>query len=108
MFRKLFYRMLFTAVLLTFLVACGKTPLSSGIVEPTAVQPQSSEVAETLTIRPAEIAVVPTPVPVTEGRRYSLETIAAWDVSPPISVTAAFIFVKTGDHDGFVVGATKI
>src|SRR4030042_3652317 len=62
----------------------------------------------TLIISPVLITVVATPVPVTAGRPYSLETMAAWDVRPPISVTAAFILVNTGAHEGFVLGATKI
>ena len=48
------------------------------------------------------------PVPVTDGSPYSLHTIAAWQVKPPMSVTAALILVKIGAQAGLVVGQTSI
>src|SRR4051812_24412587 len=51
---------------------------------------------------------VPNAVPVTAGRPYSLQTIAAWLIIPPTSVTVALILPKTGAHDGAVSGATRI
>ena len=48
------------------------------------------------------------PVPVTAGRPYSRQTMAAWLIMPPMSVTVALILPKIGPHDGAVTGATKI
>ena len=57
---------------------------------------------------PVLITDVAIPVPVTDGRPYSLDTIAAWQVSPPMSVTAALIFPNTGAQEGLVQGQTRI
>ena len=62
----------------------------------------------TLTISPVLITDVAIPVPVTDGTPYSLHTMAAWLVSPPMSVTVALIFVNTGAHEGLVLGQTSI
>ena len=48
------------------------------------------------------------PVPVTAGSPYSRQTIAAWLIIPPMSVTTAAIRPNTGPHDGAVIGATRI
>lgn len=61
MLRISFYLMLFIVLLLAFLSACVKSAQGPGIGKPTSVQPQESGVAEPLTIRPTEIAAVPTP-----------------------------------------------
>jgi hypothetical protein len=54
------------------------------------------------------IVFVPNAVPVTAGRPYSRQTMAAWLIIPPTSVTVALILPKTGAHDGAVSGATRI
>ena len=48
------------------------------------------------------------PVPTTAGRPYSRETIAAWDMIPPMSVTVAAIFEKIGAQAGDVIVQTRI
>jgi len=53
------------------------------------------------------MVVVAIPQPVTDGTPYSRQTMAAWLVHPPISVTAALIFVNIGAHDGVVDGQTR-
>ena len=45
---------------------------------------------------PVRIVVVAVPVPVTAGTPYSRQTIAAWLIMPPMSVTVAPILPKTG------------
>jgi hypothetical protein len=42
------------------------------------------------------------PVPVTAGRPYSRQTIAACDIIPPMSVTVALILLNTGAQLGAV------
>ena len=51
---------------------------------------------------------MPNPVPTTAGRPYSLDTIAACDMIPPTSETAALIREKTGAQLGAVIGHTRI
>src|SRR4030042_4939835 len=62
----------------------------------------------TFTVSPVLRTEVAIPVPVTDGTPYSLHTIAAWQVRPPMSVTEALILVKIGAQAGFVVGQTSI
>ena len=50
---------------------------------------------------------VAVPVPTTAGNPYSRDTIAAWDMIPPMSVTAAQILEKIGAHAGDVTVATS-
>ena len=50
------------------------------------------------------MVVDPLPVPVTAGRPYSRQTIAAWLIIPPMSVTVALILPKIGPHDGAITG----
>src|ERR671937_2339683 len=57
---------------------------------------------------PVLIAEVARPVPTTAGRPYSRQTIAACDITPPTSVTAALILVKIGAHAGEVAPHTRI
>ena len=57
---------------------------------------------------PVLIRLVALPVPTTAGSLYSRETIAAWDMIPPISETAAAIVPNTGVQLGEVTGATRI
>src|SRR6185437_3283522 len=57
---------------------------------------------------PVRIRLVAVAVPTTAGRPYSRETIAAWDMIPPMSETAAAIFPNTGVQLGDVTGATRI
>src|SRR5512137_533992 len=57
---------------------------------------------------PDLISTVPLPVPTTVGRLYSLQTIAAWHMGPPTSVTQPLIFAKEGAQLGDVVVATRI
>ena len=54
------------------------------------------------------MVLVPKAVPVTAGRPYSRQTMAAWLIIPPTSVTVALILPKIGAHDGAVSGATRI
>ena len=54
------------------------------------------------------IVVDAEPVPVTAGRPYSRQTMAAWLIMPPMSVTVAAILPKIGPQDGAVTGATRI
>ena len=51
---------------------------------------------------------VAVPVPVTEGTPYSRHTMAAWEVIPPMSVTAALILENTGAQAGLVFGTTMM
>src|SRR4030065_942690 len=62
----------------------------------------------TLTVSPVLRTEVAIPVPVTDGSPYSLHTMAAWQVRPPMSVTEALILVKIGAQAGLVVGQTSI
>ena len=48
------------------------------------------------------------PVPTTAGSPYSRETIAAWDMIPPMSVTVPVILEKIGAHAGEVIVQTRI
>ncbi len=57
---------------------------------------------------PVLIVVLAEPVPVTAGRPYSRQTIAAWDIMPPISVTVPLILAKTGAQLGAVTRVTRI
>ena len=45
---------------------------------------------------PVLMVVEADPVPVTAGRPYSRQTIAAWLIMPPMSVTVALILPKIG------------
>ena len=47
-------------------------------------------------------------MPTTAGMPYSRATIAACDIAPPISDTAALIFPNTGAPLGAVTGQTRI
>ena len=49
---------------------------------------------------PVLMVVDAEPVPVTAGRPYSRQTIAAWLIMPPMSVTVALILPKIGPQDG--------
>ena len=57
---------------------------------------------------PCTICDVARPVPTTAGSPYSRQTIAACDMTPPISVTAALIFGKIGAQAGEVMLHTRI
>src|ERR1035437_7964900 len=59
-------------------------------------------------LMPLRMTLVASPVPTTAGMPYSRQTIAAWLMTPPTSVTQALILAKAGAQDGDVVGATKI
>ena len=59
-------------------------------------------------IMPVWMILVAWPVPTTAGMPYSRQTIAAWLMTPPTSVTQALILAKAGAQDGDVVGATRI
>ena len=59
-------------------------------------------------IIPVVIVEVAKPVPVTAGRPYSRQTMAAWLIIPPVSVTVAPILPKIGAQLGAVSGATRI
>src|SRR6516162_6251543 len=52
--------------------------------------------------------LVPNAVPVTAGSPYSRQTMAAWLMIPPTSVTVAAIVPNTGAQLGAVSGATRI
>ena len=52
---------------------------------------------------PVVMREVAVPVPTTAGSPYSRDTIAAWDVIPPMSVTVAAILEKIGAHAGEVI-----
>src|ERR1022692_3015105 len=56
---------------------------------------------------PVLILVVPNAVPVTAGRPYSRQTMAAWLIIPPTSVTVATILPKMGAQLGAVSGAIR-
>src|SRR5262249_1699297 len=62
----------------------------------------------TLILCPVRICAVARPVPTTAGGPYSRQTIAACDITPPMSVTTAFTFEKIGAHAGEVIGQTRI
>src|SRR5437879_12045762 len=62
----------------------------------------------TLIIAPVRMAAVARPVPTTAGRPYSRHTIAAWDITPPTSVTVARILEKIGAQAGEVLPHTRI
>src|SRR5664280_824698 len=62
----------------------------------------------TRSIIPVLMILVACPVPTTAGMPYSRQTIAAWLITPPTSVTQAPILANAGAHDGEVVGATRI
>ena len=57
---------------------------------------------------PGADRAVARPVPTTAGSPYSRQTIAAWDITPPMSVTVALIFGKIGAHAGEVEPHTRI
>src|SRR5262249_49938313 len=57
---------------------------------------------------PVLIVAVARPVPTTAGFPYSRDTIAACDMTPPMSVTVAFILGKIGAHAGDVIVQTRI
>ena len=57
---------------------------------------------------PGRIGAVARPVPTTAGRPYSRHTIAACDITPPMSVTVALILEKIGAHAGEVIVQTRI
>ena len=57
---------------------------------------------------PVLIRLVASPVPTTAGRPYSRATIAACDIEPPMSETAALILPNTGARLGAVTGQTRI
>ena len=47
------------------------------------------------------------PVPTTQGMPSSRDTIAAWQVRPPSSVTTAAARLSTGSQSGSVIRATS-
>ena len=47
-------------------------------------------------------------MPTTAGRPYSRQTIAACDMTPPMSVTTALTFGKIGAQAGEVIGQTRM
>ena len=57
---------------------------------------------------PVWIRLVAWPVPTTAGMPYSRATIAACDIVPPMSDTAALILPNTGAQLGAVTGQTRI
>ena len=57
---------------------------------------------------PVVMVVVAEPVPVTAGSPYSRQTIAAWLIIPPMSVTTAPMRPNTGPQLGAVMRATRI
>src|SRR5271165_3969438 len=57
---------------------------------------------------PVLIRLVASPVPTTAGMPYSRATIAACDIEPPMSETAALILPNTGAQLGAVTGQTRI
>src|SRR5271165_146634 len=57
---------------------------------------------------PVLIRLVASPVPTTAGMPYSRATIAACDIEPPMSETAALILPNTGAELGAVTGQTRI
>ena len=57
---------------------------------------------------PLSIVDVARPVPTTAGRPYSRHTIAACDITPPMSVTVALSFGNTGAQAGDVTVQTRI
>src|SRR4029077_9732744 len=57
---------------------------------------------------PVLMRLVADPVPVTAGKPYSRQTIAACDIMPPISVTVARILPKTGPQLGAMTVATRM
>src|SRR5487761_1626963 len=59
-------------------------------------------------LSPVLIRLVASPQPTTAGIPYSRATIAACDIEPPMSETAAWILAKTGAQDGAVTGTTRI
>ena len=61
----------------------------------------------TRTRSPVLISFVACPVPTTAGSPYSRATIAACDIIPPMSETAAAIFGKTGPQLGAVTEHTS-
>src|SRR5205085_3221761 len=62
----------------------------------------------TRTRSPVLILLVAWPVPTTAGMPYSRATIAACDMVPPMSETAAAILPNTGPQLGAVTGHTRI
>jgi hypothetical protein len=68
----------------------------------------SPEVPFTRIRWPVLMRLVADPVPVTAGRPYSRQTIAACDIIPPISVTVARILPNTGPQLGAMTVATRI
>src|SRR5690348_16068324 len=62
----------------------------------------------TRTSWPVLIRLVASPVPTTAGMPYSRATIAACDIEPPMSETAARILPNTGAQLGAVTGQTRI
>src|SRR5581483_415810 len=58
-------------------------------------------------ICPVLITAVARPVPTTAGSPYSRQTMAACDITPPMSVTTALTFEKIGAHAGEVIGHTR-
>src|SRR5215831_20821621 len=56
---------------------------------------------------PVLIAAVALPVPAPAGRPYSRHTIAACDITPPMSVTTPVTFGKIGAQAGEVTGQTS-
>ena len=57
---------------------------------------------------PVLIRSVALPVPTTAGMPYSRATIAACDIEPPMSETAALILPNTGAQLGAVTGQIRI
>jgi hypothetical protein len=62
----------------------------------------------TRTSCPVLIRLVASPVPTTAGMPYSRATMAACDIAPPMSETAALILPNTGAQLGAVTGQTRI
>ena len=65
-------------------------------------------VPSTRIVWPVRICAVARPVPTTAGSPYSRQTIAACDMTPPMSVTTALTLEKIGAQAGDVIGQTRM
>ena len=75
--------------------------------KPFKTLPSSPCVQSTVISIPVFISCVATSVPTIQGIPSSLETIAAWQVLPPLSVTIAPAFFIIGSQSGSVIIVTK-
>ena len=73
---------------------------------PSYTRPSPSDVS-TVTAWPSFNTPVPLPVPMMHGIPSSLETIAAWQVLPPLSVTIAEAILIIGSQSGSVLSVTS-